>query len=170
LYLENRAVQEQADSPKQQEDGSVETNRQNNPADGCFGSPAEADSEQPPINWDSVLDICGDEAIVREIVAAFVEDTPNTVQLIVQAIDAQDIEQLRLYAHKLKGASTAISATQLRKAAAELENAAIAKDLQGAVAIIEQVKAEHERLISFLSRPDWVELAAGQDTRYNNND
>lgn len=63
----------------------------------------------------------GDEEILKEIAALFVEDSPEQLQRIRQAIDAGNAQALERAAHTLKGSVSNFGAESAVKAAFALE-------------------------------------------------
>jgi PAS domain S-box-containing protein len=138
---------------------------------GAESPPAESDRQiehhrrKCVIDWDAVIAICGDEYIVKEICAAFLEDGPNTIKSISEAIQAGSSEEIRLYAHKLKGSSANIGAKALSEKAHQLECAASEEQLAEVGPLFAEIQGEFEKVVSFLSKPDWIETAK-QQTRH----
>jgi HPt (histidine-containing phosphotransfer) domain-containing protein len=130
--------------------------------------PAESDQHSDRhrnecvIDWDAVIAICGDEYIVKEICAAFLEDGPNTIKSISDAIQAGSSEEIRLYAHKLKGSSANIGAKALSEKSHRLECAAGEEQLAEASPMFAEIKGEFEKVVSFLAKADWIETAKQQ--------
>ena len=63
----------------------------------------------------------GDDALLSVIIGVFLDDAPNSLRAIEQALASTDATRLRAAAHALKGAAANISAEQLREAAHDLE-------------------------------------------------
>jgi CheY-like chemotaxis protein/HPt (histidine-containing phosphotransfer) domain-containing protein/anti-sigma regulatory factor (Ser/Thr protein kinase) len=132
---------------------------------GTESRPAETDQQTEPrrsecvINWDTVIDICGDEDVAKEICAIFLKDGPDTFKSISAAIQANDPEDIRLYAHRLKGSSASIGAKTLSERAYRLECAARDESLADADAMLADIQSELEKVMSFFSEADWVETA-----------
>jgi HPt (histidine-containing phosphotransfer) domain-containing protein len=112
-----------------------------------------------PIDWTSVMNICGDENIVREIAKAILEDDSATVKFIADAVEHNETDNVQLYAHKLKGSAMTIGAHCMKEAAYKLEMAGKEKDTGSFDSLYKDVKKQFETLASFLSDPDWIEKA-----------
>jgi CheY-like chemotaxis protein len=82
---------------------------------------------------------------IDEVVAAVLEDLPKRVQDLGDAVEADDIEQVRMIAHTLAGSVSNFGARRLTEAARDLESAAAARDLSDAPARFARVAAEAER-------------------------
>jgi DNA-binding NarL/FixJ family response regulator len=68
----------------------------------------------------------GDEALLREILALFLDDCRKQLEVIESAIEADDARSLRGAAHSVKGAAGHFAATAVVAAAARLEAAGAA--------------------------------------------
>jgi len=122
-----------------------------------------ARSSEHVIDWASVTNICDDETVIKEIAKAFLEDGPQTVSSIADAIKAKKPADVQLYAHKLKGAALTIGANRLSETAYRLECAGQKKDIAEAGSLFDDVRSEFEKLVSVLSQADWIEIAKQQE-------
>jgi len=132
-----------------------------------FSKPSisEADSQtECPVDWQSLLDMCGDEDVIRQTTQMFLSDGPRCIISIRNAIKASNPKHVRMYAHGLKAAAQQVSATRLAEKAYHLECAAREKDLGSVPLIFEEVRQEYENLTSFLSKANWMEIAKQQCT------
>ncbi|WP_373035002.1 response regulator [Sulfurimonas sp.] len=59
--------------------------------------------------------------LLDKIVAIFIEDTPKSLEDLKDAIDAKDVNAIKLHAHTIKGSSGNIGATELQEYAKEIE-------------------------------------------------
>jgi signal transduction histidine kinase/CheY-like chemotaxis protein/HPt (histidine-containing phosphotransfer) domain-containing protein len=90
----------------------------------------------PPIHASSVFDredllgrLGGDDCMVDEVVALFLETTRESLASLEAAIDVKDSDGVRSVAHSIKGASANIGAQGMRVLADEIEMAANRRDL-----------------------------------------
>ncbi len=112
------------------------------------------------IDWDSFMNICGDEDTAKEIIEIFLTDAPQCIERIAKAIKSESHKDIELYAHRLKGTARHITAEQLQTDANHLERAGRqGSDMTTAQSLFEQVKNELEKVMSFLSQPNWIEVA-----------
>ncbi len=65
-----------------------------------------------------------DRALLAEITGIFLEETPETLLRVEQALEAQDLKAIERLAHRLKGALLTLAAPAAAQAALDLENAA----------------------------------------------
>jgi two-component system sensor histidine kinase/response regulator len=76
----------------------------------------------PILDWDIALSNAGgDAALLRELTAIYLSESPRWLQTIVDAISQSDTNLLRLTAHKLKGSLETLGASEAALAARELE-------------------------------------------------
>jgi HPt (histidine-containing phosphotransfer) domain-containing protein len=79
-----------------------------------------------------------------------------------EAIKAGKAADVRRHAHAVKGSAVTIGAKYLVEAAYRLEFAARRQKLEKAELFLANMQAEYEKLKSFLSQPDWIEIAKEQ--------
>ena len=109
------------------------------------------------IDWNALIEICDDEEIIHEIARSICDDAPKVMDNIFQALEEDNLENLRLYAHRMKGASATVGATNLSAKAAALEQAARDGDLKKAESLIDALKIQADEVVALLERPDWIE-------------
>ena len=105
-------------------------------SNGSMESPSDVVSPAPAMDASSVFDredligrLGGDDCMVDEIVALFLETTRASLANLEAAIDGKDSDGVRSVAHSIKGASANIGARGMRVLADEIEMAANRKDL-----------------------------------------
>ena len=89
---------------------------------------------------------------LKEILDAYISTAPNLVNQIEDALISQDVDNLRLHAHSLKGSSANIGANTLSSFSASLEQ--FAKDGQAgseAVQMFTKIKNENNTVLDFLN-------------------
>lgn len=165
LPSESTALGEKIDSVKSRVDElgrlcSGEKSHEGQPAKS-----ADARKKKNIIDWALIAEVCGDEDVIKDIVEIFLEDGPLCIESIAGAIKAKKPADVQLYAHKLKGAASHVGAARLSQTAYQLECAARKKDMATAASIFEDVQAELEKVMSFLSRADWIETAKQQENK-----
>ncbi|MGZ3183504.1 MAG: response regulator [Telluria sp.] len=84
------------------------------------------------------------EALVRKVVAAFVDDTPQQLQAMRRAVGAGDSEAVRRTAHSLKSGSANIGADALAQLCRELESLGRAQDTASAAVMLAELELEYE--------------------------
>ena len=112
------------------------------------------------IDWKSLMDVCSsNENIIQTVMQAFVNDGPSSIKSIMSALEAGNSENIRLYAHKLKGAAMTVGAGYLSEKAYRLEHAGKEGDIAAAEKLLPEVKDEFEKVMSFLSSENWMQKA-----------
>ncbi|HLJ57256.1 MAG TPA: response regulator, partial [Chthonomonadaceae bacterium] len=93
------------------------------------GEAAPSDAGPPPFDRVEALDrVEGDLEILREVVRLFLDDAPNTLAEIADAIAGRNAHRLERSAHSLKGAVGSLAARAAFDAALRLETAGRAAD------------------------------------------
>ncbi|MHC4461366.1 MAG: CBS domain-containing protein [Planctomycetota bacterium] len=162
LPAESTALAERIDSVKSQIDELGQLCSGEKPPEGPPTKSADTRKKENIIDWASIVEVCGDEDVIKEIVEIFLQDGPLCIESIADAIKVKKPADIKLYAHKLKGSASHVGATQLYQTAHHLECAARKKEMATTDSLFEDVKAEFEKVISFLSRDDWIEIAKQQ--------
>jgi CheY-like chemotaxis protein/HPt (histidine-containing phosphotransfer) domain-containing protein/two-component sensor histidine kinase len=126
------------------------------------GNKMNVENETVNINWKELMDICGDEELADEVCQVFKEDGPEMIESLKKALDNEDTENIKDAAHKLKGSSANIAAKDLSRNCLKIENAAGNENIEQCKQLYEQLKNEYDKLISFISEPDWMEKAKTQ--------
>jgi signal transduction histidine kinase/FixJ family two-component response regulator/HPt (histidine-containing phosphotransfer) domain-containing protein len=114
------------------------------------------------LNWEELIGRLEDEELIKEIVPIFLKDNKERLEMLTKAVKAGDAKAIKLYAHAVKGAGRNIGAKQLSDMAHRLECAGRQNDVDAAVSLFDELKAELEKVMTFLSRSDWIEIAKRQ--------
>lgn len=123
---------------------------------------ANVQGREAIISWSVIMEACGTEDMVEEIVGMFLKDAPRCMELAGEAVESKNLKDLKLYAHRLKGSAGYVGAVQLSEVCRRLECAADEKDIEAAALLFSDVKEAFEKVMSFLSRDNWIELAKQQ--------
>ena len=120
-------------------------------------------SEERVIDWADLANRCNnDEELVKEIVEVFFADNSARLETLAEAINTAKAGEIHLLSHTLKGAAATIGAKPLSEAAYRLELAGKQGDMENADAFFADIKAEFEKLKSFVSGANWIETAKQQ--------
>ena len=85
----------------------------------------------PVFDRAALLDRCmGEEDLVRDVLALFLDNMPQRIQELQAALDAGDAPAARLTAHTVRGMAANIGAEALRALAKEMEDAAEGGELE----------------------------------------
>ena len=114
------------------------------------------------IDWTMLMDICGYENMVEKIVKLSAKDAGQTSKLLTKAIKCSESKDIALYAHRLKGIAMTIGAVQLSEKTYLLECAGNEKNIDDPPLLFNDVKVELTKVLDFLSRADWMEMAKQQ--------
>jgi signal transduction histidine kinase/CheY-like chemotaxis protein/HPt (histidine-containing phosphotransfer) domain-containing protein len=84
----------------------------------------------------------GDESILREILALFLDEVGTRDEALTRALEAGDKDLLAREAHSLKGASANVGATRLQQVASMVEEAAVRGNLDEVRSLLETLRRE----------------------------
>ncbi len=90
--------------------------------------------------------LMGDEELANEIISDFLEDVPNKLIALQEAIDKVDAPSLQRQAHTLKGASANVGALALQEIASQIEIAGESANLDMASSLIPELDKQFEML------------------------
>ena len=97
--------------------------------------------------FQALKDMLGDdEEILTELINNYLEDAPQRLLMIHQAIENQDAAELCSFAHALKSLSVTIGAMDLAEICQELESMGDAGNTVGASTIASQIETEYQRV------------------------
>ncbi|UCE48971.1 MAG: response regulator [Phycisphaerales bacterium] len=157
LPSEERALSEKIDSAKSQVDELVELSSEHTSQDPQSDEPTAA--SEVIFNWDHLIDILGDEESIKEVIPVFINDQKEKLDKLTKAMAADDSEAIKVNAHAIKGMGRNVGATRMHNIAERLECAGRENDMETAGPLFDKLKSEFEKVMSFLSRADWVEIA-----------
>jgi signal transduction histidine kinase/CheY-like chemotaxis protein/HPt (histidine-containing phosphotransfer) domain-containing protein len=124
--------------------------------------PADEQYGEHPVDFAIINNIYDDKNVLKKTVKIFLEEAPQTIELLAEAIEAMDSQNVKLYAHKLRGLARHVAARKLSDLLYHLEHLGREGKLEGAGALFADIQTEFEKLKSFLSEPDWTESAEQQ--------
>jgi signal transduction histidine kinase/CheY-like chemotaxis protein len=93
----------------------------------------------------------GDPILFRDVIELFVDDCPNQLDAIRQAIHDQQPDRIYRAAHKLKGSAGNFEAHEIMALLQRLEARARDGDLGTCVSVFVEIEAEAERLMAALA-------------------
>ena len=120
---------------------------------------SEEQYNECPVDFLIIEKSYDDEEILKEIVKIVLDDAPKTIELLAEAITAGDSNNVKLYAHKLKGLARHVAARKLTDMLYDLETKGREGLLEGSEALFADIQTEFNKLKSFLSQPNWMETA-----------
>jgi CheY-like chemotaxis protein len=104
---------------------------------------------ESPLNMEKLMEIVGgDESLLGELVSHYLENIPYLMGRIQKSIQSQNHEELKFYAHSLKGMSLNLSADSVAEAALKLEQMGSDhnRELKDADTAYQNLEQEIERL------------------------
>ena len=119
----------------------------------------DVDISNDIINWDQLIGRLGDETFIKEVVPIFLTDNKERFRMLTEAVKVCDAEKIKLYAHALKGAAANVGAKRLSEIAHRLECAGRENNVEAVTPLFDMLKTEFDKVVSFISRTDWIEIA-----------
>jgi len=123
--------------------------------------PAQQKTNSVAPVWDleSVLErLMGKKDLLKTLLEVFFDESPERLFSLQQAIDANDSEQVRFFAHTIKGVAANLSGLRLQQQAALMEAAAKEENMQQIIELMpelvefsEQLKQRFEQ---YIKNPD----------------
>jgi len=122
---------------------------------GHTGPPADStwktSTPASVIDWDAAYQgVGGDRQLLLTVSGAFLEEAPQLLQTLQQAVADQDPRGVSSAAHTLKGAMSIVGAVQPSETVLQLEMMGQERDLSAAAATLRRVEHMLERLIPLL--------------------
>jgi HPt (histidine-containing phosphotransfer) domain-containing protein len=112
---------------------------------------------QPPVidEKNALLRMGNDQNLFNDLLLIFYRDLPHRIERLQQAVETGAMEDLRKYAHSLKGTAGTLGAAQCSQTARELEKAAKEDDRETTKLVFqtlyEELRALHTALGSILA-------------------
>ena len=104
---------------------------------------------QPPQGTQAVFNqaellhrLAGDKDLAHRIIAGFLDDVPRQLRLLNNQLAAGDARGVQQQAHTLKGAAASISAEALRAICSEVQEAAVARELNRAASLLPRLQEQ----------------------------
>lgn len=89
---------------------------------------------------------------VKELLNAYVLSTQDVITNLKKADEEEDLENIRFFAHRLKGSSGTLGLTSMQELGKEIETFAKAHDIDSARADIDKVEGEFSKAIEALKQ------------------
>ncbi len=158
LPVENEALSEKANSVKSQVDDLANLCCDRISQESILGKTVGIEDSKEILNWGQLIGRLGDEELIKEVVPIFLDDSEERFNKLTEAVKAGDAKGIKLYAHALKGAATNVGAKRLSDIAYRLECVGRENDVEAATPLFDKLKTELEKVVTFLSRTDWIEI------------
>jgi CheY-like chemotaxis protein/HPt (histidine-containing phosphotransfer) domain-containing protein len=119
------------------------------------GSQSQKRSE-PVFNRDEMFSrLMGDKKLAGKVISAFLTDAPRQLLVLKSKLKTGDAQSVQIVAHSLKGAAATLSAKSMRTLCLEMQEAAAAKDLNRASALLPLLEEQFELLKAALKQAGW---------------
>lgn len=128
-------------------------------------APTPAIGDHMPVDIPAALRVLGGDAdLLIELLTELLSHE-DILPRLQQSIQAGDVEQTMMEAHRLKGAFANVGATTARRLAAELETLARAHHLENAMLIWQKLDGEIARLKDFVADKEWLQRTLKETSR-----
>jgi HPt (histidine-containing phosphotransfer) domain-containing protein len=109
-----------------------------------------------PLDYSSALQWAdGDRSLLAELAEVFVEDCPQRMNELEEAVKGNNTNMIRNAAHSLKGMVSGFGARRANTLAQEMEDLGRAGNLPKAATLLPAVKHEFARVMEHLKTVDW---------------
>jgi response regulator RpfG family c-di-GMP phosphodiesterase len=159
LIRQSDSLSEKIDSAKSELDQLSRHCSEGVSQDSESAESAEEKNSETPVDCTTILKNYQDEELIRKVVKVVLEEGPQVMESLAEAVKAKDPRNIAFYAHKLNGMARHICARKLAEKILPLENAGREENTESAASLIEEVKSEFDRVLCFLSKADWIETA-----------
>jgi CheY-like chemotaxis protein len=92
-----------------------------------------------------------DIEVMLLVLQSFIEDLPNYLEAIEQALTEKDWDSVRKFSHKIKGAAANVQARKLSGVAHDLENMAANKKIEGIIEKSNDLQHHSSEIIQIIS-------------------
>ncbi len=128
--------------------------------DESGAAPCEIDGK-PIIDWDALTSRGFDETLISSVMPICIADNRKRLRELRLALETHDVEQVRLYAHAMKGSFVMVGAAVLAQVACRLEERARQHDLSTAEQLLSNMEKRFQEFQALVSKPDWTKIAKG---------
>ncbi len=108
---------------------------------------------------EAMTNLDGDAELLEEILDIFIDTAEDQLQNIQNCIEAEDVKQVAVQAHGMKGGASNFCAKKFVRSALRLEIKAKDGNLDGAQELLEGMKAAFEDLKEVSVVINWDEIA-----------
>jgi HPt (histidine-containing phosphotransfer) domain-containing protein len=109
-----------------------------------------------PVDFSAALRwVDDDRELLAELIKIFLEDCPQRLQELDQAVKEGNASGVRQAAHSLKGMIAGFDAGSAHGLAAEMEGLGKAGDLSKALNLLSTLQLEFSRIMNYLKVADW---------------
>ena len=111
--------------------------------------------QQEPLNINQLKDMVGDDDdLIRELLDTFLTSGRETMQELSSALDANDVGEIKMKAHSLKGASANFGASRIQAICSDMESAANQNQIETTPEMFEDLKVKFKDVEEFIT--EWT--------------
>ncbi|MHC4535371.1 MAG: PAS domain-containing hybrid sensor histidine kinase/response regulator [Planctomycetota bacterium] len=114
------------------------------------------------IDWPELESRIESESLIKEIISSFFIDNTTRLELLVEAVKTENLEEVKMLSHALKGSAGTIAAKPLSQAACQLNLAAKANNINHFKSLLAEVQVEFGRLKTLLDHFDWIQIVKAE--------
>ena len=103
-------------------------------------------AESSAIDTEMVAALLADGSLLRELTDLFATEAPEQLDLLADAKRRGDAKVVEHAAHRLKGTAVTFGAREMQRLSAAIEELARAGSLNGVEQLVEQLRAESDRV------------------------
>ena len=108
-----------------------------------------------PIDCPALLSRCiGKTNLMRRVLVAFVSQVSADLEQLEVAIAKSDLTEITRLAHRMRGTSLSVSASEFAVTAQALEEVAASTSIDEVLRLTVQLQDEHRRIASFVASPE----------------
>jgi HPt (histidine-containing phosphotransfer) domain-containing protein len=118
-----------------------------------------SDPRLPPVDvrfLDELEDLAEREGVVNDLLEMFIDDTKRLIDILGEALARGEGEAMGHAAHRIKGSSANLGATELARLCSMLSASDRSSDVPTSEAILLAIRSEFERVQSALD--EWLAL------------
>ncbi|MDY6875180.1 MAG: response regulator [Chloroflexota bacterium] len=124
---------------------------------GGFPKPPRS---RPPVDLGEALEVVGDDVeLLQTVVEMSLGECPEQIEALREALAGQDAPGVEGTAHRLKGVLGNLGGLVARDVAQRLETMGEEGNLDGGLAVLEELEREMGCVMAFYSEPGWVQDA-----------
>jgi two-component system sensor histidine kinase RpfC len=124
-----------------------------------------SDEAEPPIDTSQMdyLKSIGDEAFLKSIIKAYIDDTTSIMDAFVESVEDADVESFRFQAHAFKSGANNVGANKLSQMCGRLEVITEAEFIDQRYEYLAGIRAEISRITDFFNNSSAMQSNEADD-------
>lgn len=118
--------------------------------------------DEQVIHWKSLIDRLRDEELINDLLPTYLKDNEEHFNQLTEKLKSEDLAAVATHAHAICGAGRNLGASLLSDVARQMESAGRKNDIEQAKTLFPSFKREIEKVLTFMSQPDWMDIAKQQ--------